>query len=93
MELTDYRAEIGRYELWAKKRTYKHLYVLPNSYVYLYGLPNLYVLLKLYVHLFVLPNSSFRMYVLPNLYVSCLCPHTYIRGGGTIPNFFWPGWF
>ena len=46
-----------RYELGAKKRTYKHLYVLQNLYE------------RLYVRSYVLPNSHKCASVLPNLYV------------------------
>ena len=44
----------------AKKHTYIHLYVLPNSYIRLYVLQNLYVLPILYVGSYVLPNSLNR---------------------------------
>ena len=51
------------YEPEVKKRTYKHLYVLPNSYVHSY------VRSFVFPNLYVLPNSYMRSYMLPNSYV------------------------
>ena len=62
---------LKRYEPGAKKRTYKHSYVLPNLCMRLYVLQNSYV--GSYVRSFVLPDfhvcSYVRLYVIQNLYV------------------------